>query len=261
MSNILIVEDDNDINQLLQMILKKEGFQVMSAFSGTEGKLLFELEEIQLVICDLMLPGMNGEDLIQQIRNKSNVPIVVLTAKGGLEDKVKVFEVGADDYITKPFEPKELLARVKAQLRRMSGFGRENPEGADKFQEYIEDVESSVTSTVANTVECYTEKEGSANKVLRFKELVMNVDSMTVEVEGYRVELTQREFQILQTMLITPKKVYSKEALYEAVWKQGYYGEDNTISMHISNIRKKIEVVTKEEYISTVWGIGYKLNL
>lgn len=249
MSKLLIVEDDNDINQLLQMILKKEGFQVATAFSGTEGKLLFEMEEIQLVICDLMLPGMSGEDLIEQIRSKSNVPILVLTAKGGLEDKVKVFEVGADDYITKPFEPKELLARVKAQLRRMSSFGRENLDGGNKLQEDTDNV-TGITERVENS-----------ENVFRFKELVMFVDSMMVEVEGCRVELTQREFQILQTMLETPKKVFSKEALYEAVWKQGYYGEDNTISMHISNIRKKIEAVTKEEYISTVWGIGYKLNL
>lgn len=250
MAKLLIVEDDNDINQLLQLLFKKEGYQVVPAFSGTEGKLLFEMEEeLQLVICDLMLPGMTGEELIRHIRNISNVPIIALTAKGGLDDKVNVFEVGADDYITKPFEPKELLARVKAQMRRMSGFGRDNKEETINSYKGVEATSSD------------TEQERNEKQILRCKNLVMNVYSMVVEVEGSSIEFTQREFQILKTMLDTPKKVFSKEALYEAVWKQGYYGEDNTISMHISNIRKKIESVSTEEYISTVWGIGYKLNL
>lgn len=250
MAKLLIVEDDNDINQLLQLLFKKEGYQVVAAFSGTEGKLLFEMEEeLQLVICDLMLPGMTGEELIRYIRNISNVPIIALTAKGGLDDKVNVLEVGADDYITKPFEPKELLARVKAQLRRMSGFGR-------NVKEETENSYNGGEATSSDSVLSTTEKQ-----ILRCKNLIMNVDSMAVEVEGKSIDFTQREFYILKTMLDTPKKVFSKEALYEAVWKQGYYGEDNTISMHISNIRKKIESVSSEEYISTVWGIGYKLNL
>lgn len=232
MKNILVIEDDNDINHLLQMILEREQYKVIPAFSGTEGKLLFDMQSVDLILCDLMLPGMSGEELISYIRSSSKVPVIVLTAKGGLDDKINVFELGADDYVTKPFEPKELLARVKAQLRRM-----------DSFKDDVASNDIKATGT------------------LHFRELVMDLEALTVTVRGEQIELTQREFQILQTMLEHPKKVFSKEALFETIWKQGYYGEDNTISVHISNIRKKIVAITSEEYISTVWGIGYKLNL
>jgi DNA-binding response OmpR family regulator len=157
------------------------------------------------------------------------MPIIALTAKGGLDDKVHVLELGADDYMTKPFEAKELIARVKAQLRR-SGF-------ADMGIEPEE------------------------NQLLQIKKLILNTDTLTAEIEGVALELTVREFEILKIMMQYPQKVFSKEALYEAVWKEGYYGEDNTISVHVSNIRKKIEKITSEEYISTVWGIGYRLKL
>lgn len=229
MSQILIVEDDDDINQLLQTLLKKEGYSVSTAFSGTEGALHIQMENLDLVICDLMLPGMSGEELIKMIRTTHKMPIIALTAKGGLDDKVHVLELGADDYMTKPFEAKELMARVKAQLRR-SGFA---DMGAMKEE----------------------------NLQLQIKRLILNIDTLTAQVEGVPLELTIREFEILKIMMQYPQKVFSKEALYEAVWKDGYYGEDNTISVHVSNIRKKIEKITSEEYISTVWGIGYRLKL
>lgn len=229
MSQILIVEDDDDINQLLQTLLRKEGYLVSAAFSGTEGALHIQMENIDLVICDLMLPGMSGEELIKMIRMTRKMPIIALTAKGGLDDKVHVLELGADDYMTKPFEAKELMARVKAQLRR-SGFA-----DMGAMQE--------------------------ENQQLQIKQLILNTDALTAQVEEVPLELTGREFEILKIMMQYPQKVFSKEALYEAVWKDGYYGEDNTISVHVSNIRKKIEKITSEEYISTVWGIGYRLKL
>lgn len=229
MSQILIVEDDDDINQLLQTLLKKEGYSVSAAFSGTEGALHIQMEKFDLLICDLMLPGMSGEELIQKVRATHKLPIIALSAKGGLDDKVHVLELGADDYMTKPFEAKELLARVKAQLRR-SGFV---------------DIKS----------------EQKEDQLLQIKQLILNAETLTAEVEGTSLELTVREFEILKIMMQYPQKVFSKEALYEAVWKDGYYGEDNTISVHVSNIRKKIEKITAEEYISTVWGIGYRLKL
>ena len=229
MSQILIVEDDDDINQLLQTLLRKEGYLVSAAFSGTEGALHIQMENIDLVICDLMLPGMSGEELIKGIRMTHKMPIIALTAKGGLDDKVHVLELGADDYMTKPFEAKELMARVKAQLRR-SGF-----------------------------VDMGAMQE--ENQQLQIKRLLLNTDTLTAQVEDVPLELTAREFEILKIMMQYPQKVFSKEALYEAVWKDGYYGEDNTISVHVSNIRKKIEKITSEEYISTVWGIGYRLKL
>lgn len=227
MSNILIVEDDNDINRLLQKLLEKESYKVTSAYSGTEGKLLIDMKEVDLVICDLMLPGLSGEELIGYIRNKSNIPIIALTAKGSIEDKSNVFELGVDDYITKPFDSKELLLRVKAQLRRMG---------------------------------MLKEDINSREKIIKFKDITMYTDSMTVEVRKQKLELTLKEYKILEIMMSNPKKVYSKDSLFEAVSGNGYYGEDNTISVHVSNIRKKMEKISDYEYISTVWGIGYKLN-
>ncbi|HIU75818.1 MAG TPA: response regulator transcription factor [Candidatus Pelethocola excrementipullorum] len=232
MEKILIIEDDLDINQLLQRILKKEGYEVVSAYSGTEGELRLSMEEFDLMLCDLVLPGMSGEDLIKKVRKDKTFPIIALTSKSGLEDKVQVLGLGADDYVTKPFEQPELLARVNAQLRRMK-----------------------LMSGKAK------EEQGEEACDLTFRDIVLSPESMDVMVKGEKLELTAHEFEILKTMLETPKKVFSKESLYESVWKNGYYGEDNTISVHISNIRKKIARITSEEYIGTVWGIGYKLNL
>lgn len=228
MSNILIVEDDNDINRLLQKLLEKENYKVIPAYSGTEGKLLVGMNEVDLVICDLMLPGLSGEELIGYIRKESNIPIIALTAKGSIEDKSNVFELGADDYITKPFESKELLLRVKAQLRRIG---------------------------------MLKEESNDREKIIKFRDITMYTDSMIVELRNQKLELTLKEYKILEIMMSNPKKVYSKDALFEAVSGNGYYGEDNTISVHVSNIRKKIEKITSDEYISTVWGIGYKLNI
>ena len=228
MSLIFIVEDDNDINVLIQKLLKRENFEAISAFSGTEAKLLIDIHKVDLVICDLMLPGVSGEEVIEYIRSKYNMPIIALTAKGSLEDKTNVFELGVDDYITKPFEPEELLLRIKAQLRRMSMV----PE--DKLKE---------------------------NDILKFRDLTIYKELMIVELSGEKVDLTLKEFQILEIMMKNPNRVYSKEALYESISGNGYYGEDNTISVHVSNIRKKLEKISKEEYISTVWGIGYKLKV
>ena len=190
MEKILIVEDDLDINNLLHRILQKEGYEVVSAYSGTEGALRLSMENFDLMLCDLMLPGMSGEELIQP----------------------------------------ELLARIEAQLRRVR-FMKDLP---DKKKEEIQD--------------------------LTFRDLVLQLDALSATVQNVKLELTTHEFAILKVMLESPKKVFSKESLYESVWKNGYYGEDNTISVHISNIRKKIAKITSEEYISTVWGIGYKLN-
>ncbi len=230
MEKILIVEDDLDINNLLHRILQKEGYEVVSAYSGTEGALRLSMENFDLMLCDLMLPGMSGEELIQEARKSKIFPIIALTSKGGLEDKVQVLKLGADDYMTKPFEQPELLARIEAQLRRVR-FMKNLP---DKKEEVIQD--------------------------LTFRDLVLQLDALSATVQNVKLELTTHEFAILKVMLESPKKVFSKESLYESVWKNGYYGEDNTISVHISNIRKKIAKITSEEYISTVWGIGYKLN-
>lgn len=224
---ILIVEDDAAINQLLQQILIKEGFEVVTAYSGTEGALRLEAEQFDLMVTDLMLPGLTGEELIGKAREKAYFPIIALSAKSNLDDKINVLGMGADDYLVKPFEPRELVARIQVQLRKLNQKGTSRLERSSK---------------------------------LSFKQLVLDEEARTTTVEGHLVELTSHEFEIIKTMLAYPTKVFSKEALYESVWKDGYYGEDSTISVHVSNIRKKIAAHTDEVYISTVWGIGYKLN-
>ncbi len=230
MSRILIIEDDEDINQLLCKILKKEGYEVISAYSGTEGKLRLEQELPDLILLDLMLPGMKGEEITEYVRKEkqSSVPIIILSAKTALENKVELMMIGADDYITKPFEPQEVLVRVMAVLRRtdMSNMSQEK----NDQEEY------------------------------RYKNMVLNAESRTVTVKGTEIPMTPHEYEILLILLQQPEKVFSRDTLYEKVWSSGYLGEDNTVNVHVSNIRKKLAMVdSKEEYIKTVWGIGFKM--
>ena len=230
MSRILIIEDDEDINQLLCKILKREGYEVTGAYSGTEGKLRLEQELPDLLLLDLMLPGMKGQEIIEYVRKErqSNVPIIVLSAKTALESKVELITMGADDYITKPFEPQEVLVRVMAMLRR-NGMIKEKQSG--EKAEY-----------------CY-------------KNLILNKESRTVTVKGTEIAMTPHEYEILLLLLQQPEKVFSRDALYEMVWSSGYVGEDNTVNVHVSNIRKKISAAdAEEEYIKTVWGIGFKMS-
>ena len=228
--HILVVEDDVDINNLIAKALTKQDYKVTQAFSGSEANLRLEMDNFRMVMLDLMLPGITGEELIKDIRKNKDILIIVISAKTSLDDKVNVLELGADDYITKPFELEEILARVNAQLRRYRRFG-----------ESINDNFNSEEH--------------------KFKELVLNEQSRTVKVRGKNIALTNHEFDILCLLLKNPYKVYSRETLYEQVWKSGYYGEDNSVNVHVSNIRKKIKDIAEgEEYIKTVWGIGFKLN-
>lgn len=222
---ILVIEDDADINSLLKRILEKEGYEVAAAFSGTEGRLLLSLQDFDLVLTDLMLPGISGEELLAEIRRTNHMPVIALSAKAGLEDKVHILELGADDYITKPFEKQELLARIQAQLRRAG-------------------------------IYCAPQTKETA---LTCKELILYPDYCKVTLQGQELPLTTHEFQILQVLMSNPQKVFSKEALYQAVWNQEAFVEDNSVSVHISNLRKKMAAVTQEEYIKTVWGLGYKI--
>lgn len=234
---ILVVEDDPDINGLLTKIMKQQGYEVISAFSGTEAELrLFpkeeEMSEFDLILLDLMLPGMMGEELLEKVRKHSDIPIIVLSAKSSLEDKVRALELGADDYLVKPFEPEEVADRVKGAIRRYQRYlGKE---GAELKQE-------------------------ESQEVLIYKKLMLYPKEREVKVDGIPLSLTAHEYDILKLLMENPNKVFSRESLYERIWQGGYYGEDNTVNMHISNLRKKIAAVTEEEYIRTVWGIGYKL--
>lgn len=229
MIKILVIEDDADINRILCRYLTKEQYQPVPAYSGTEARLQLQLDSFDLILLDLMLPGISGEELIKEIRSKSQVPIMVISAKTSLEDKVNTLKGGADDYITKPFERDEVLARVDALLRR------------------------SRHSFPPETV--------PAKQIYHFKQLMLNPSSREVSVQDHLISLTAYEFDILLLLLEYPDKVFTKEQLYQDIWKAGYYGEDNTINVHISNIRKKIKEFDDDSYIKTIWGIGFKMDL
>lgn len=223
--NILVVEDNEDINRILRRYLEQEGYVVTSAFSGTEARLLLKEDMFHLILLDLMIPGITGEELIGEIRTKQQVPILVISAKTSLEDKVRALKIGADDYITKPFEREEVLARIGAILRRSKSF-EEKPIAQD----------------------------------YEFKQLILKPSSRTVYINKQLINLTAYEYDILILLLQYPDKVFTKDQLYQDIWKMGYYGEDNTINVHISNIRKKIKEFDDSSYIKTVWGIGFKLD-
>lgn len=224
---ILIVEDDEIINNLICKILTKEGYEVKQAFSGTEGRLLLNMFNFELVLLDLMLPGMKGEDLINEIRIKSNVPIIVISAKISSLDKVNALKLGADDFVSKPFDVYEVIARVEAQLRRYIDFSEDKKE----------------------------------NKVFKYKELVLNRESVEVLVMDKKLQLTAKEFHIIELLISNPTKVFTRANLFEQVWEGDFLGDDNTVNVHISNLRSKIAAIDAEnQYIKTVWGIGFKLG-
>ncbi|HIY21716.1 MAG TPA: response regulator transcription factor [Candidatus Flavonifractor merdigallinarum] len=223
--HILVVEDDPDINRLLCTILENAGYDCRPAYSGSEAQLWTQQYQYDLVLLDLMLPGLTGEELIRELRRKRTMPILVLSAKAGLADRVNVLRLGADDFIPKPFDNDEVLARVEAQLRRYKEFDR----------------------------------GGSGGQLLTHGALALDQESMSVTVDGQPVNLTAREFRILELLMVHPKKVFTREQLYEQVWNGEYMGDDNTVNVHISNLRAKLNKACKGEYIKTVWGIGFKL--
>lgn len=220
-SAILIIEDNQDINNMIRDALVREGYSCTQAFSGTEGKLLLEQDSFVLVILDLMLPGMTGEELLEVIKKQKNIPVIILSAKDSLDSKVGLLSAGADDYITKPFELKELLVRIQVQLRK-SGTVKEED-------------------------------------LLVYKDMRLLRSNMQVTINGNVLTLTRQEYKILELLLSNQKRVFSKQDIYDYAWEDYYIGEDKTINVHISNIRKKIKNYTDEEYIETVWGVGFKL--
>lgn len=221
---IMVVEDDTNINNLLKTALEKAGYKVLQAFSGTEAELILRMKEsIALVLLDLMLPGISGEEVLKHIREKGNLPVIVLTARDSLDEKIGMLTQGADDYITKPFEIPEVIARIQVQLRHA---GR-----------------------------------GIENKQMTYRNLVLDKNTYQVRIDGKEVpQITKQEFAILELLVSHPKQVFSKEDIFSYAWNEPYMGETKTLDVHISNIRKKIKRVTTDEYIETVWGIGYRLH-
>lgn len=223
MKNILIIEDDTDINNVISETLTKAGYHCTQAFSGTEALMCLERETFALAVMDLKLPGLSGESLLPKLKEIQQIPVIVVSAKDSLDSKVNLLTSGAEDYLTKPFEIQELVARVGVQIRRFAG------------------------------------DDDTSAKMLKYKDLILNQESFTASVNGTEIPLTKQEFKILELLLSHPNKVYSKQDIYDYAWDDIYIGEDKTINVHISNIRKKLKAVTEEEYIETVWGIGFRL--
>ena len=221
MPRIQIVEDDTDINNSTAQYLRRQGCECVQAFSGTEGRLLWQAGEIDLLLVDLMLPGLSGSELIAEIRQSSQTPVIVLSAKTELSDKVELLGLGADDYLTKPYQLEELWTRILVQLRH------------------------------ANAV--------PTEPSLRYRDWVLNLEEMTLTAAGQPVNLTAHEFKIVELLAGRPKRVFTKQQIYEAVWQEEYAVEDKTITVHISNIRAKLRPSGTDGYIQTVWGIGFKL--
>ena len=227
MNKILVVEDDWDINRLLCNILIQNQYEVTAAYSGSEAKMCLNQGNYDLILLDLMLPGISGEELIDEIRKSNIIPIIVISAKSTQEDKINVLRLGADDFISKPFDINEVIARVEAQLRRYKKFSKTNDE----------------------------------NSKLQYKNLTLDIESRQVFVNDKEVILTAREFSILELLMENPHKVFTRANLFESVWQDEFMGDDNTVNVHISNLRGKLSKVDKEnEYIQTVWGIGFKLK-
>jgi len=222
MKKILIIEDDTHINSLLHDLLTAQGFAVMQAYSGTEGLMIFGTDEFDLVLLDLMLPGASGDAVLTTIRDKSQTPVIILTAISDKEKTVELLKQGANDYMVKPFNNDELLARIDIWLRQ---------------------------------------KGDDSDDRLTFKDIVLIVDEIKVYVADTEIQLSKREFKILECMMRGPKKVFTKNTLYETVWQEHFMGDDNTINVHISNLRNKLAKANPDEaYIQTIWGIGFKMS-
>lgn len=253
MPNILIVEDDININNLLCEVLRKAGYMREQAFSGTEAKLLLDIKEkaYTLVLLDLMLPGASGEEVLKEIRKQGRLPVIVLTAKDSIDDKIGVLTDGADDYITKPFEIREVLTRIQVQLRHI--------EAETKSEAEVETEAETQVETEVKTKAGIQKGQGSGR--LEFRDMVLTRSTFEVSIGGRVLpKITKQEFAILELLLKNPKQVFSKEDIFEYAWDEPYMGETKTLDVHISNIRKKIKTVTSDEYIETIWGIGYRLH-
>ncbi|MEG1255523.1 response regulator transcription factor [Clostridium sp.] len=223
MIKILIVEDDPEINKMLQTLLTKNHYEVESAFSGTEAILLLKRESFDLILLDLMLPGLSGEEVLIKINEEFETPIICVSAKDNLNTKIELIQGGADDYITKPFSNEELIVRIGAVLRRVNK-----------------------DSTNNNT------------KVFKFKDLILDSENHNVSINDKPIELTVKEYSILELLITSPKKVFTKQNIFESIWSEEYIVDERAVTVHVSNLRNKLN--DGDKYIKTVWGIGYKMQ-
>ncbi len=231
---ILVIEDEEGIIHLLNLYLRDAGYTVVSARDGADGLALHAREHPDLVILDIMLPALDGFEVCRRIRSWSKTPILMLTARGDEDDRIQGLELGADDYLVKPFSPRELVSRVRAILRRVSG------------------QESSQSGRGSETQD---------HPVLRFPGLSIDIPSRRVEVNGAEVLVTPTEFDLLALMSQSPGRVFTREILMNKIWGYDYYGDGHIVDVHISALRKKIEANSDYRYIKTVWRVGYKFEV
>ena len=222
--NILVVEDDRNISDLIQMYLVKEGFDVRIAADGGKAIAEFQKSVPDLILLDIMRPGRDGWAVCAKIRETSKGPIIMLTAKSEVFDRIQGLEMGADDYIVKPFEMKELLARINAVLRR-------------------------------------TEIPVDTSKILRFDKLIINLDAYELSVDGRKIDTPPKELELLYHLASTPNRVYTRNQLLDEVWGFDYFGDSRTVDVHIKRLREKVENVSDQWALKTVWGVGYKFEL
>ena len=224
-NKVLIADDDSNISELIKVYFEKDGFNTVVARNGKEAVELFKSEAPSIVILDVMMPEMDGWQVCREIRRVSNIPIIMLTAKGETFDKVLGLELGADDYIVKPFDPKELIARVKAVLRRSDT------------------------------------KEVSAEKELVFPNLTINLTNYELKINGEITEVPPKELELLYFLASNPNRVFTREQLLEQVWGFDYFGDSRTVDVHIKRLREKLEGAEANWQLKTVWGVGYKFEV
>lgn len=221
--NILIIEDNKDVSRMLEETLTDEGYKVKSVYSGVDGIEEIKNHAYDLILLDIMLPYKSGDEILKEMRQFSETPVIVISAKDLVGTKIDLFKLGADDYITKPFDLGEVVARVESNLRR-------------------------------------SQKQSRETKTFKYKDLTLDDSTKSVIVQEVQLELTAKEYMILELLLKHRGKVFTKANLYEAIWKDEYLGDESTVKTHISNLRNKVKKINpKEEYIETVWGLGYRL--
>lgn len=220
-TKILIIEDDKDINEMLTKLLISNNYEVANAYSGTEGILVHD-DSVDLILLDLMLPGKNGEEIVEDLKNKNDVPIIVMSAVQDVEKKVDLLSIGANDYITKPFNNDELLARIKVQLR---------------------------------------DRKSKTSNILKFKDIELNKQSFSVICNNIDANFSKKEFELLQLLMENENQTLTKSMIFDSVWNDENSADDNTLNVHISKIKSKLKKCNpNEEYIETVWSIGYRLK-
>lgn len=223
MGKILIIEDSKDVNSMLAEVLTEEGFEVFSTYTGTDGFKEIKKNTYDLILLDIMLPFKSGDEILKEVRQFSDIPVIIISAKDMVGTKIDLLKMGADDYITKPFDLGEVVARVSANLRR-------------------------------------SHRKTQTEKEQRYKDMTVNTDAKRVYVNNTELDLTAKEYGIVELLIKNRNKVFTKATLYETIWQDAYLGDDNAVKTHISNLRAKLKIAnTQQEYIETVWGLGYRL--